>query len=146
MNLVDRYCSKRVVYKKHYQLLGCAALLIATKYTGKQEQVPSSVELHDFCCGLYAHGMFARMEKHVLELLDWTLGYPTADFFLDLTTALDGDDEEVATLAVYLCEIALYHREFVSIKPSVMAQSAIAHARAVSRMTRDVRVRQRTPI
>ncbi|GKU12705.1 unnamed protein product, partial [Fusarium langsethiae] len=64
MNLVDRYCSKRVVYKEQYQLLGCAALLIATKYTEKKDRIPSSIELHDFCCGLYAHGMFARMEMH----------------------------------------------------------------------------------
>ena len=32
VNLLDRYCAKRVVYKQHYQLVGCAALLIAAKY------------------------------------------------------------------------------------------------------------------
>jgi hypothetical protein len=35
VNLLDRYCSKRVVYKQHYQLVGCAALLIAAKYGDK---------------------------------------------------------------------------------------------------------------
>ncbi|KAM0364090.1 hypothetical protein ACHAO7_010080 [Fusarium culmorum] len=131
MNLVDRYCSKRVVYKKHYQLLGCAALLLATKYAEKRARIPSSIELHDFCCGLYAHGMFAQMETHVLESLDWTLGNPTADFFLQLAVVSEGDDEEVAALALYLCEIALYHRDFVSTKPSIMAQSALTHARSI---------------
>ena len=32
LNIVDRYVSKRVVFKKHYQLVGCAALWIAAKY------------------------------------------------------------------------------------------------------------------
>lgn len=32
MNIVDRYVSKRVVFKKHYQLVGCAALWIAAKF------------------------------------------------------------------------------------------------------------------
>jgi len=32
LNVVDRYVSKRVVFKKHYQLVGCAALWIAAKY------------------------------------------------------------------------------------------------------------------
>ena len=37
VNLLDRYCSKRVVYKRHYQLVGCAALLIAAKYGDRKE-------------------------------------------------------------------------------------------------------------
>lgn len=32
LNIVDRYVSKRVVFKKHYQLVGCAALWIAAKF------------------------------------------------------------------------------------------------------------------
>jgi hypothetical protein len=32
INLVDRYVSKRIVYKKHYQLVGCSALWLAAKF------------------------------------------------------------------------------------------------------------------
>jgi hypothetical protein len=39
VNLLGRYCSKRVVYKQHYQLVGCAALLIAAKYGDKKDRV-----------------------------------------------------------------------------------------------------------
>jgi len=35
INLINRYVSKRVVFKKHYQLVGCAALWIAAKFTGR---------------------------------------------------------------------------------------------------------------
>ncbi|KAI3587062.1 cyclin-like protein, partial [Fusarium oxysporum f. sp. albedinis] len=131
VNLLDRYCSKRVVYKQHYQLVGCAALLIAAKYGDKKDRVPQIHELNNMCCGLYDAGMFTQMEMHVLNTLDWIIGHPTVDFFSQLMVAEEGDDQEVAHMAAYLCEIALYHRDFVSTKPSVMARSSLALARAI---------------
>ncbi|KAI1812589.1 cyclin [Poronia punctata] len=131
INLLDRYCSKRVVYKQHYQLVGCAALLIAAKYGDKKDRVPQINELNNMCCGLYDSGMFTQMEMHVLNTLDWTIGTPTVDFFTQLIVAEEGDDREVEHMAAYLGEIALYHRDFVSTKPSVMARASLALARAV---------------
>ncbi|KAG6990514.1 hypothetical protein FOFC_02664 [Fusarium oxysporum] len=130
VNLLDRYCSKRVVYKQHYQLVGCAALLIAAKYCDKKDRVPQIHELNNMCCGLYEAGMFTEMEMHVVNTLDWAIG-PTTVGFSQLMVAEEGDDQEVAHVATYLCEIALYHRDFVSTKPSVMARSSLSLARAI---------------
>ncbi|KAH8682509.1 cyclin-like protein [Xylariales sp. PMI_506] len=131
VNLLDRYCSKRVVYKQHYQLVGCAALLIAAKYGDKKDRVPQINELNNMCCGLYDSGMFTQMEMHVLNTLEWTIGHPTVDFFTQLIVAEEADDREVEHMAAYLCEIALYHRDFVSTKPSIMAPASLALARAI---------------
>ncbi|KAI5462153.1 cyclin-like protein [Mariannaea sp. PMI_226] len=131
VNLLDRYCSKRVVYKQHYQLVGCAALLIAAKYGDKKDRVPQIHELNNMCCGLYDSGMFTQMEMHVLNTLEWAIGHPTVDFFSQLMVAEEGDDREVENMAAYLAEIALYHRDFVSTKPSTMARSSLALARAI---------------
>lgn len=131
VNLLDRYCSKRVVYKQHYQLVGCAALLIAAKYGDKKDRVPQIHELNNMCCGLYDAGMFTQMEMHVLNTLEWTIGHPTVDFFSQLIVAEEHDSVEVEHMAAYICEIALYHRDFVSSKPSVMARSSLALARAI---------------
>ncbi|KAL2210585.1 hypothetical protein CC79DRAFT_523105 [Sarocladium strictum] len=131
VNLLDRYCSKRVVYKQHYQLVGCAALLIAAKYGDKKDRVPQIHELNNMCCGLYDAGMFTQMEMHVLNTLEWTIGHPTVDFFSQLMVMEERDDHEVESMASYLCEIALYHRDFVSTKPSTMARSTLALARAI---------------
>jgi len=67
VNLLDRYCSRRVVYKRHYQLVGCAALLIAAKYGDRKERVPMIKELKSMCCSLYDEEMFTQMEWHVLN-------------------------------------------------------------------------------
>ncbi|KAH7302811.1 cyclin-like protein [Stachybotrys elegans] len=131
VNLLDRYCSKCLVHKQHYQLVGCAALLIAAKYGDKKDRVPQIHELNSMCCGLYDAGMFARMEKHILNNLDWNLGHPTVDFYAQLMAADEGDDQEVEHMAAYFSEVALYYRDFVSTKPSVMARSSLALARAI---------------
>jgi hypothetical protein len=131
INLLDRYCSKRVVYKRHYQLVGCAALLIAAKYGDKKEKVPTIKELKSMCCSLYDDDMFLQMEWHVLSTLSWSIGHPTADYFLKMATKDSVYDPEAEALAMYILEIALYHREFVSKHSSVLTLSSLALARNI---------------
>ncbi|PMD31420.1 hypothetical protein L207DRAFT_591383 [Hyaloscypha variabilis F] len=133
VNLLDRYCSRRVVYKRHYQLVGCAALLIAAKYGDRKERVPMIRELKSMCCSLYDEDMFTQMEWHVLNTLEWTIGHPTVDTWLQLSLK-DGsayEDIEVEHMAWYICELALYHKDFVSKKPSVMACASLALAQGI---------------
>lgn len=131
VNLLDRYCSRRVVYKRHYQLVGCAALLIAAKYGDRKERVPTIRELKCMCCALYEDDMFTQMEWHVLQTLGWIIGHPTVDCFLQL--ALEGvpSDPEVEHMARYISEIAMFHREFIPKRPSDMARSSLALARCI---------------
>ncbi|KAF2703877.1 hypothetical protein K504DRAFT_391348 [Pleomassaria siparia CBS 279.74] len=131
VNLLDRYCSRRVVYKRHYQLVGCAALLIAAKYGDKKDRVPTVRELKSMCCSLYDDEMFTQMEWHVLQTLNWMVGHPTVDAFLQLALSEAAYDSEVEHMTVYIAEIALFHKEFVSTKPSVLARSALALARCI---------------
>ncbi|KAH8594787.1 G1/S-specific cyclin CLN1 [Bisporella sp. PMI_857] len=131
VNLLDRYCSRRVVYKRHYQLVGCAALLIAAKYGDRKERVPMIKELKSMCCSLYDEEMFTQMEWHVLNTLDWTIGHPTVDTWMQLELKETSDDLEVENMALYLSEIALYHKDFVGSKPSVMARVSLALARGI---------------
>ena len=131
INLLDRYCSKRIVYKKHYQLVGCAALLIASKYGDRKERVPMIRELKNMCGSQYDEDMFTQMEWHVLQTLGWVIGHPTIDSFLQI--ALDGAnyDSEVEHMACYISEIALFHKEFVSKRPSDMARASLTLARCI---------------
>jgi hypothetical protein len=131
INLLDRYCSKRVVYKRHYQLVGCAALLIAAKYGDKKEKVPTIKELKSMCCSLYDDDMFLQMEWHVLSTLNWSIGHPTVDNFLKMATKDSVYDPETENLTLYILEIALYHREFVSRPSSTLALSSLALARNI---------------
>jgi Cyclin, N-terminal domain/Cyclin, C-terminal domain len=131
VNILDRYCSKRVVYKRHYQLVGCAALLVAAKYGDKKEKVPTIKELKSMCCSLYDDDMFLQMEWHVLSTLDWSVGHPTVDSFVKLAVKDSIADPETDNLALYILEIALFHREFVSKQSSTLALAALALSRHI---------------
>jgi len=131
INLLDRYCSKRVVYKKHYQLVGCSALLIAAKYGDRKDRVPTIKELKSMCCALYDDDMFSQMEWHVLQTLDWTIGHPTIDSFLELALEREPYDPEVQCMASYISEIAMFQKEFVSKRSSDMARTSLALARCI---------------
>ncbi|KAE8144451.1 G1/S-specific cyclin [Aspergillus avenaceus] len=131
INLLDRYCSKRVVYKRHYQLVGCAALLIAAKYGDKKDRVPTIKELKSMCCSLYDDDMFIQMEWHVLQTLGWTIGHPTVDSFLQVAVMDTPYDPEVEHMALYISEISLFHREFVSKPSSDLARASLALARCI---------------
>ncbi len=131
INLLDRYCSRRVVYKKHYQLVGCCALLVAAKYGDRKDRVPTIKELKAMCCALYDDDMFTQMEWHVLQTVDWLIGHPTVDNFLQLALDHLPYDPEVEHMACFISEIAMFHKEFVSIRPSDMARSSLALARFI---------------
>lgn len=131
VNLLDRYCSRRVVYKRHYQLVGCASLLIAAKYGDRKERVPTIRELKSMCCSLYDDDMFTQMEWHVLQTLNWVVGHPTVTSFLQLAMCEVAFDPELEHMSWYVTELALYHKEFIPIRPSVMARSSLALARCI---------------
>lgn len=131
INLLDRYCSKRVVYKRHYQLVGCSALLIAAKYGDKKEKVPTVKELKSMCCSLYDDDMFLQMEWHVLSTLGWSIGHPTVDSFLKLAVKDAVHDPETENLTLYILEMAMYHRDFVSRCSWTLALAALALARRI---------------
>jgi hypothetical protein len=132
LNIVDRYVSKRVVYVKHYQLVGCAALWIAAKFEDAKERVPTVQELHQICHGAYEESAFIQMEYHVLSTIQWKLGHPTAEAWLRL--ACCGDTvEELTTqhVASFLMEITLFYREYIDYPPSVIAAASLLLARFV---------------
>ena len=131
VNLLDRYCSRRIVYKKHYQLVGCSALLIASKFGDRKDNVPTIKELNQMCCGLYDDDMFIQMEWHVLQTIDWSIGHPPIDHFLKIAMEDQPCDPEVEHMACYIAEIALFQKEFVSKRPSDMARSSLALAKCI---------------
>jgi hypothetical protein len=75
--------------------------------------------------------MFIQMEWHVLQTLGWVIGHPTVECFLQMVLQEVHYDPEVESMARYLSEIALFHKEFVSVRPSVMARTSLALARHI---------------
>jgi hypothetical protein len=135
INIVDRYVSKRIVYKKHYQLVGCAALWIASKFEDAKDRVPTVEDLCAVCCSAYDQSAFIQMEGHVLSTIGWLLGHPTAEAWLRIACCPGAEvameDTRTQHVARFIMEITLFHRAFVPIKPSDIAQACLLLARSI---------------
>lgn len=130
LNIIDRYVSRRVVYVKHYQLVGCAALWIAAKFEDAKERVPTVQDLVHICRDTYEESAFIQMEGHVLQTIQWSLGHPTAEAWLRLMCCSPvPEDTKVQHVARFLMEITLFYREFVKHTPSNIALASLTLAR-----------------
>jgi len=144
LNIVDRYVSKRIVFKKHYQLVGCAALWIAAKFEDAKDRVPTVPELCQMCCGAYDESAFIQMEGHVLSTINWVIGHPTTESWLRLA-CVTGPMEEQRTqhVARFIMEITLFHKEYIPFKPSELALASLLLARFMLGKSRRVSLRLR---
>jgi hypothetical protein len=130
LNIIDRYVSRRIVYIKHYQLVGCAALWIAAKFEDAKERIPTVQDLAQICRDTYEESAFIQMEGHVLSTIQWTLGHPTAEAWLRLMCCGTCIEEpKVQHVARFLMEITLFYREFIMYPPSTIALAALTLSR-----------------
>ncbi|RLV95230.1 G1/S-specific cyclin CCN1 [Spathaspora sp. JA1] len=146
LNIIDRYCAKRIVFKRHYQLVGCTALWIAGKYEDKKSRVPTLKELTIMCRNAYDEEMFIQMERHILSTLEWSLSYPNLEDCLQLaiqcshvsnvtpckykyneSTGGNSNNSTVSAITAvgrFLCELSLYDKYFLSVTPSLVGIAA----------------------
>lgn len=114
INIIDRYCSLRIVRKDHFQLLGLTALWLASKYSDSKHKVPSIDFLRATCCNCYSKNLFVEMESHILKSLNWEVGSPSHDSFVDLLLKenfLNFKNERINEIkhgANYLCQLSQF--------------------------------------
>lgn len=132
VNIIDRYCSKRVVLKRHYQLVGSTALWIASKYYDGKKKHSIFEKLSNMHKNTYTVNMFKEMELHILNSLGWDLSHPTFVLFIDIylkqNTYKRLNLPLLKRLTLYLCEVTLYHPEYLDIVPSQIAKWAVTLA------------------
>ncbi|KAG7403614.1 G1/S-specific cyclin CCN1 [Fusarium oxysporum f. sp. rapae] len=128
VNILDQYCSKQTVYEQYYKLAGLSALLISSKLVDPPDHTPHMQDLLKFCQCDYDRSMLIKMERHILNILDWSMRRATFYDFVQLMTAMEGHAEVVHHIATYLGVLSLSYRTFVETKPSVMARSCLTVA------------------
>lgn len=136
VNIADRYTSKRIVYKRHYQLVGCAALWIAAKFEDAKDRVPTVQDLCAMTCNAYDASAFIQMEGHVLSTLNWLIGHPTAEAWLRVAAIADPSlisaDSKTQHVARFLMELTLFHRAFVPLRSSEISKGCLLLARYIT--------------
>lgn len=127
VNIVDKYCSKRVVFKRHYQLVGCTALWLAAKYEDKKSRVPTLKELVIMCRNAYDAETFVQMERHILSTLEWSISHTSLEDCLQLSLfSLKYPNDTIKTeeMTRFFCEISMYNRTLLHVPHSIIAITA----------------------
>ncbi|KAG0502876.1 hypothetical protein HPP92_002948 [Vanilla planifolia] len=111
MHIIDRYLSVESVLRKELQLVGVGSMLIACKY----EEIWAPEIL--------------KMEKEILNKLDWSLTFPTTYVFIIRFLKAAASDKEMENMAFFFSELALMHYSMLIYCPSMVAASAVYAAR-----------------
>lgn len=125
VNLIDRFLERREVTRNKLQLVGCAAMLLGSKY----EEIYAP-EVRDFVYisdQAYTHEQILAMETIMLNALGFDLTVPSALKFADrFIKVVDRESDEAFRMTVYyLLEITLQDYSFIKYLPSMVAASAM---------------------
>ncbi|XP_043690913.1 G2/mitotic-specific cyclin S13-7-like isoform X2 [Telopea speciosissima] len=133
LNIVDRFLSKEIVTRRELQLVGIAAMLIASKY----EEIWAP-EANDFICisdKAYTREQLLVMEKTILGKLEWSLTVPTPFVFLVRFIKASGPDQEMENLVFFLAELGIMRYTTIMYCPSMIAASVVYAARCTLNRT-----------
>ncbi|KAF6209120.1 hypothetical protein GE061_014863 [Apolygus lucorum] len=128
VSFVDRFLSSMAVVRNKLQLLGTAAMFLASKF---EEVYPPDVgEFTYITDDSYTKKQVLRMENLIAKVLDFNLSTPTSFTFIMHIVASVRLPDKVMFLAMYICELSLLEADpYLEHLPSLIACGAIALAR-----------------
>ncbi|XP_030224006.1 cyclin-A2 [Gadus morhua] len=124
VNYIDRFLSSMSVLRGKLQLVGTAAMLLASKF--EEIYPPEVAEFVYITDDTYTKKQVLRMEHLVLKVLSFDLAAPTINQFLSQYFLHHALNKRVESLAMYLSELSLVDSEpFLKYLPSHTAAAAL---------------------
>ena len=129
VHYIDRYLMERDIDKSKFQLLGSAALLIASK---TEEIYPISCESLVHLAGKsFSVNALCRMESSLFTTIDYNTTPIVASHFLKRYLLKAGGSSKFTLFAYYVNETLLLDSDFIEYKPSMTAAAVILFAMAI---------------
>lgn len=121
------------ISRARLQLLGCAAMLLASKY--EEIYAPSVNEFCYISNNTYSREEIIAMERRVAEQLGYRLRCATPKTFMAryLRAAGAKRGDLVTNLTKYTCELSLQEYRFLKYRPSEVCAAVILNARRTAR-------------
>lgn len=127
VSYIDRFLSVMSVQRAKLQLVGTAAMFIASKY---EEIYPPDVgEFVYITDDTYNKRQVLRMEHLVLKVLEFDISVPTSHLFVSKLGQMAKCDDRTMSFAMYLNELSLLSGDFLQFSPSLVAAASVALAR-----------------
>ncbi|CAH1105304.1 unnamed protein product [Psylliodes chrysocephalus] len=128
VNYIDRFLSYMSVVRAKLQLVGTAAMFLASKY--EEIYPPEITEFVYITDDTYNKRQVIRMEHLILKVLGFDLSVPTPLTFITAMCVSNKLSDKTMYLAMYFSELSLLNGDiYLEFVPSVLAASAIALAR-----------------
>ncbi|KAI2629393.1 cyclin-like protein [Xylaria nigripes] len=128
-NIIDRFLSKKVVQLDRLQLVGIAAMFIASKY--EEILSPHVANFKHVADDGFTVEEILSAERFILGTLNYDLSYPNPMNFLRRISKADDLDIQTRTIGKYLMEISLLDHRFMAYRPSHVAAAAMYLARLI---------------
>jgi len=124
--ILDRFLQDSAckIERKQLQLVGVAAMFIASKY--EEMYAPEIGDFVYITDRAYTEPQIREMEMKILSTLSFDLGRPLPLHFLRRNSKAGNVDALTHTLAKYAMELTLVDYKMAHIKPSVVAAAALA--------------------
>ncbi|KAG8533232.1 uncharacterized protein KY384_002015 [Bacidia gigantensis] len=129
VNIVDRFLSNRIVQLEKLQLVGIAAMFIASKY--EEVLSPHVQNFKHVADDGFSEDDILKAERTILETLNYDLSYPNPMNFLRRISKADSYDIQTRTIGKYLLEISLLDHRFIEYRPSHIAAASMYLARLI---------------
>jgi cyclin A len=127
VNFIDRFLSLMSVQRAKLQLVGTAAMFIASKF--EEIYPPDVTEFVYITDDTYTKRQVLRMEHLVMKVLEFDVSPPTSHLFCSKLSAMAGSDARTTSFAMYLNELTLMSASFLRYSPSLTAAASVALAR-----------------
>ncbi|XP_051881724.1 cyclin-A1 [Pristis pectinata] len=123
INYLDRFLSCMSVLRGKLQLVGTAAILVASKY---EEIYPPEIDEFVYITDdTYTRKQLLRMEHLLLKVLSFDMTVPTVNQFLTQFLKEEGIGGQMGTLAMYIAELSLLEADVcLKYMPSLTAAAA----------------------
>jgi hypothetical protein len=129
VNIIDRYLTLIQMEKQKFQLLGIAAILIASKF----EEIYAP-ELRDFvyiCDNSFTRSEILGMEYQILKTLDFNILTVYPYTFLSRYHFASGDSKKSLFYSQYILETSLLEYRMLKYKSSIKAAASMYISRKI---------------
>lgn len=122
--IIDRFLSEMALPISNFQLLGVAAMFIASKY--EEIYPPNLYQFVEVTDHTYSDRQICQMEQEILKTLNFRITVPTVVYFLRQIFAFNKFSKKVYHLAEYLCYLSLgADKPFLEYYPSEIALASV---------------------
>lgn len=129
VNIIDRFLSTEVVALDRLQLVGVAAMFIASKY--EEVLSPHVANFSHVADETFTDKEILDAERHILATLEYNMSFPNPMHFLRRISKADNYDIHTRTLGKYLMEISLLDHRFMAYRQSHVGAAAMYLARLI---------------